>query len=129
MADLLNDIEDFLIGKGIITSAFIDTMNSTPDDAVALYEYAGQTGLAQAGVSNRSVQVVARSRMSIDAKNMALDIYNALTSDNHIVNFTQERWAMVYLRQPPFKLKVDQNERTYYVFNMGVTTYIEQEVF
>lgn len=127
MTDLLDDIIDYFISKRLVVegTAFTDTMPNKPDEALAVYEYEGSAGIAQSGVFNRSIQIVYRAETSTKAKLKARELFKALETDNHIINLTDERWCMVYLRQPPFRIKIDSQERQYFGFNIGVTTYID----
>ena len=71
---------------------------------------------------HRSVQVTVRDKDADIARQKALEIFKLLSTDNRIVHFTTTRWGQVYLRQPPFKIKQDENDRVYYGFNVGITT-------
>lgn len=124
MADLLSDIKKYLVQKGVKASEiFIDSIPNSPDKAVAIYEYQGSSPLAQIAGVSRSVQIVTRSKSAGEARETAISIYRSLKTESSIINFTAERWAAIHLRQPPFKFKVDESGKTYYSFNMNVTTY------
>lgn len=123
MKDLLLDLETYFVSNGIVTSAFRDTILNEPDTAVALYEFQGSNGLPQIAGALRSVQVVSRDCSATAAKAKAKELYNALITEDGIINLTSERWCLLSLRQPPFKIKVDDAGRVYYGFNIGVTTY------
>lgn len=125
MADLLEDFGAYFSSAGLLSStAFgIDHMPDKPASCVAVYEYAGSNGPPQVAGSSRSVQIVVRDESSRAAKMKADEIYRALDVEDGILNLTPERWCAIYLRQTPFKLKVDEQNRTYYAFNVGVTTF------
>lgn len=125
MADLLSDIKTYFTSLGIVPDniVFKDYMPNKPDTAVAIYEYSGGTPLPQIDGVHRSVQVVVRSKNASEARSKINALYASLQTEDGILNFTPERWAMVYLRQTPFKMKTDESERHYFVFNMGITTY------
>lgn len=126
---LLLDIVSFLTSQGIARGdgidAFRDTIPDKPDALVALYEYAGSPQLPYESLVNRSVQVLVRDFDADMARVRALNIFNALKSSTAFVQFTPQRWGQVHLRQTPFKLRVDENDRVVYCFNMGVTTTID----
>lgn len=126
---LLLDIVIFLANNGIVqgdgVDAFRDFTPEVPDSLVALHEYKGDPAVYYDPNVNRSVQVTVRDKDADIARHKALNIYKLLTSDNLIVQFTPDRWGQVYLRQPPFKIGQDNNDRVTYGFNIGVTTTIE----
>ena len=126
---LLLDIVTFLADNRIVqgdgVDAFRDFTPEAPDSLVALHEYKGDPAVFYDPNVNRSVQVTVRDKDADVARQKALDIYKLLTSDNLIVQFTPDRWGQVYLRQPPFKIGQDNNDRVTYGFNIGVTTTIE----
>ena len=126
---LLLDIVTFLTDNGMVqgdgVDAFRDFTPEAPDSLVALHEYKGDPAVAYDPNVNRSVQVTVRDKDADVARQRALDIYKLFISDNLIVNFTPDRWGQVYLRQPPFKISQDNNDRVTYGFNVGITTTIE----
>jgi hypothetical protein len=126
---LLLDIVTFLADNGVVqgdgVDAFRDFTPEAPDSLVALHEYKGDPAVAYDPNVHRSVQVTARDKDADVARQKALRIYKLLTSDNLIVQFTPDRWGQVYLRQPPFKIGQDDNDRVTYGFNIGITTTIE----
>lgn len=126
---LLLDIVTFLTDNGVVqgdgVDAFRDFTPDAPDSLVALHEYKGDSAVAYDPNVHRSVQVTARDKDADVARQKALRIYKLLTSDNLIVQFTPDRWGQVYLRQPPFKIGQDNNDRVTYGFNIGITTTIE----
>lgn len=126
---LLLDIVTFLADNGVVqgdgVDAFRDFTPEAPDSLVALHEYKGDPAVAYDPNVHRSVQVTARDKDANVARQKALRIYKLLTSDNLIVQFTPDRWGQVYLRQPPFKIGQDDNDRVTYGFNIGITTTIE----
>jgi len=124
MADLLADIQAYFTAAGLVDGAFfLDASQDTPDKAITVYEYTGETGIPQVASVLRSVQVVARDKAANAARVKANSLYKALQTEDGILQLTAERWCMISLRQPPFKMKVDSAGRTYYCFNVGITTY------
>lgn len=126
---LLLDIVTFLTDKHIVqgdgVDAFRDFMPEAPDSLVALHEYKGDPAVFYDTAVNRSVQVTVRDKDADIARQRSLEIYKVLTSENLIVQFTPDRWGQVHLRQPPFKIGQDSNDRVIYGFNVGITTTIE----
>lgn len=126
---LLLDMVTFLTDNGIVegdgVDAFRDFTPEAPDSLVALHEYKGDPAVPYDPNVHRSVQITVRDKNADKARQKALAIFKLLTSDNLIVNFTPTRWGQVYLRQTPFKLSQDNNDRVTYAFNIGVTTTIE----
>ena len=126
---LLLDIVTFLTDNKIVqgdgVDAFRDFTPEAPDSLVALHEYKGDPAVSYDPNVNRSVQVTVRDKDADVARQRALYIYKLFISDNLVVNFTPDRWGQVYLRQPPFKIGQDNNDRVTYGFNIGITTTIE----
>lgn len=129
---LLLDIVTFLTTEKVVTEdgvdVFRDFIPEEPDSLVALIEYRGDPLTPLDPAAHRSVQVSTRDKDADLARQKALEIFEVLrdnqSTDNR-VDLTEERWCQMYLRQPPFRYKTDENNRAYYCFNMGITTTIE----
>lgn len=118
--------EELVVGDGV--DAFRDFMPEAPDSLVVLIEYKGDAMHLYDPTAHRSVQVSARDNDADAARNKALTIFKAFQEaqmEDGRVDLTTTRWGQVYLRQPPFLLKRDENNRTIYAFNVGITTTIE----
>jgi hypothetical protein len=128
MADLLEDFQTYFIEAGLVTAenSFLDQMpdNNLPV-ATAIYEYQGSQGSAHIAGAHRSVQIVVRSANVKAARAKIKELYNSLITEEHTINLTPMRWGMLYLRQPPFRFKIDEQKRVHYVFNLGITTYTD----
>lgn len=126
---LLLDIALYLINNGVAqedgVDIFRDFSPEEPDNVIVLYEYKGSDIVPYEEKVHRSVQVSVRDIDADIAREKALSIFKLLQSDTHVVHFTNDRWGQVYLRQTPFKIKIDNNARTVYGFNVGITTDIE----
>lgn len=126
---LLLDIVTFLTDNKVVEGdgidAFRDFTPEAPDSLVALHEYKGDPAVLYEPSVHRSVQVTVRDKDADIARQKALVIYKLLTSENLIVQFTPDRWGQVHLRQTPFKIGQDKNDRVIYGFNIGITTTIE----
>lgn len=132
MAALLLDIATFLITNGQATAdgtdIFRDFTPENPDTLVALHEYSGDPTNLYDDAVHRSVQILCRDKDADNARQKAVDIFQLfrlMQDDAGKVVFTAERWGQVYLRQTPFRLQTDKNNRVYYAFNIGITTTIE----
>jgi len=126
LAELLLDVKNYLVAQiGSLTSAMVFRDYSPADGilVVVLQEYQGAPATLGETVAHRSVQVTARSKDLVIAKNMAWAMYRALQEPETLkVQFTVGRWGLVYLRQTPYKMRIDEFGRVVYGFNMGVTT-------
>jgi len=89
-------------------------------------EYAGQPPSPFIDAVHRSIQVRVRSKDSTEARKKAVQLYKAFsnTTEERRIDFTDELWGQVYVRQPPYKINQDRSERTIYGFNLGITTNI-----
>lgn len=124
MADLLSDIKAYFVANGTQTSLiYKDGMPDSPDTAIAIYEYQGSSPTAQIAGSDRSIQIAVRSANSEEARVLIKGLHKLLKTEDGELYFTPERWSITHLRQTPFKLKIDETKRSYYVFNVGITTY------
>ncbi len=129
---LLLDIVLFLKSKSIIiddgVDAFRDFTPEEPDNLVAIHEYSGDPASLYDPNVHRSIQVTTRDLDTDVARQKSVAIFKAFQEaqmEDGRVDLTSERWGQVYLRQPPFLLKRDDNNRTIYAFNIGITTTIE----
>jgi hypothetical protein len=128
---LLLDIVTYLTSKGVIEGDGIDTFRDfipeTPDYLVAVTEYGGSPPVPFETLVHRSVQVSVRDKSADVARSKALEIYKVFLSEteNKRVDFTEDRWGQVSLRQTPFRMKTDASDRVTYGFNIGITTTIE----
>lgn len=129
---LLLDIVLFLKQEALVTDDGVDVFRDfrpeSPDSLVVLQEYSGDPASMYDPRVHRSVQISTRAKDADEARRKALSIFKAFQDkrmDDGRVDLTPARWGQVYLRQPPFMLKRDENNRTIYAFNIGVTTTIE----
>lgn len=129
---LLLDIITFLTAKGVVMgdgiNAFRDFIPEEPDSLVALIEYRGDPTIPVDPAVHRSVQVSTRDKDADLARQKALEIFKVFVDnqdETRRIDFTATRFGQIYLRQPPFRYKTDENNRVYYCFNIGITTTIE----
>lgn len=129
MALLGEDMATYLTGKNLVEGAgvdfFIDVEPAVPDNCVMLYEYPGDPYNPYSEITHRSFQLMVRNKSTDEARALSVSIYESLMSPNFNVQLTADRLCQVYLRNPPFKLKTDENNRTFYCFNIGITTTID----
>ena len=130
MNPLLLDIVNYFVanklaqGDGI--DCFRDFSPEEPDNIIVLTEYKGdEVPNYETDVVHRSVQITTRNTDADAARACALDLAKSLKSDTKFIQFNEKRWGQVTLRQPPFKIEQDENKRTIYGFNIGITTSIE----
>lgn len=128
---LLLDIVLYLTDAGVIKGDGIDTFRDfipeMPDNIVAITEYQGSPVVPYETTVHRSVQVSVRNKNADVARRKSFELYEALkpTSEDCRVDFTPTRWGQVSIRQTPFRLKTDANDRVTYGFNLGITTTID----
>lgn len=130
MDDLLEDFKSYFLNQGLVTDSqctldYLPSTDKAKGLAVAIYEYQGQNPMAQIDGSHRSIQIVTRAEKVRDARTKSVELYNSLVTEDHRINLTSKRWGMLYLRQPPFRFKVDESGRVLYAFNLGITTYTD----
>jgi len=129
---LLLDIIQYFVNNNLAEGDGIDCFRDfspeEPDNVIVLYEYQGMppSEYDDIDVVHRSVQVTVRDIDPDNARAKALSLYNSLNVKecSKRVDFTNERFAQVTLRQTPFKISMDENDRSIYGFNIGVTTTI-----
>ena len=132
MAQLLQDIAEYIVDNGIAKGygedVFSDYMPEKPDNVVILSEYKGSPDTPfDHDLHHRSVQIVVRDADADTAKLQAMKIHNCLTSksvDFEPIKFNENRQGLVYIRQTPFRVATDENDRALYCFNIGITTSI-----
>lgn len=125
MAGLLHDIKTFLIANGATETIFVDTTLDAPSNVITLYEYEGTSPLAQIEGSLRSIQIVVRDDSAAIAKQRIDTLYKLFMTNDSILQIVENRLVTLHLRHTPFKLKTDEQARTYYAFSMGVHTFVD----
>lgn len=128
---LLEDIIQYLKTLGLVAGdgedAFRDFLPEAPDNIVSVYEYNSDPVSAFTDVVHRSVQVIVRNQSAADAKKLSDRIFKAFSNydNSQRLDFTSTRWGQVHIRSTPYKLSQDENNRTKYAFNLGITTTID----
>lgn len=128
---LLLDIVMYLTSKGVIQGDGVDTFRDfvpeMPDNLVAITEYKGSPPLPYEESVHRSVQISARNKDADTARIKALELFKTIKDgldEASRVNFTEERWGQVSLRNTPIRISTDNSDRVTYGFNVGITTTI-----
>lgn len=127
---LLLTLVKYLVDLGVCVGdgedCYRDFMPEEPDHAVAFHEYKGD-GLSPFTDSvHRSIQVKIRDRNAEVARAKAVAACNAFRSnrEDRRIDFSDNLWGQVYVRQVPYKLLQDEAGRVIYCFNLGITTNI-----
>jgi len=124
MADLFTDITTYLDASGLLdTTVSYDMYPDAPDYVVSLFEYGGSSPPQGVSGVSRSFQIVVRHKDAEQAYAKINEIYGFLADAGSIVYLTSDRWVQLSLKQPPFKIKVDDSARIYYGFNLVLNTY------
>jgi len=127
MANLLDDIATYLVTQGAITGVgidtFIDNKPESPDNCVCIFEYSGLPTTAISEAIERSVQIIVRDTNYLNARSKAWLLHYLLDPQDRFLQATTQRWMLSAARQQPYKLGLDQSNRTEFVFNLSVTTY------
>lgn len=112
--------------RGDSEDSFRDFMPEAPDAVVVFHEYNGDAVSPFTEHVHRSVQVKVRDKDAEAARDRAVRVFRAFKSptEDLRINFTDDLWGQVYLRQTPFKLQQDESGRVIYCFNLGITTNI-----
>lgn len=127
MAYLLEDIANYIIDNKLANELakdiFTEYMPDNPSNVIVLSEYTGSgSALGMENTSNRSVQVRVRNQLSGEARKLSWSIYKLLDNPENREIKLKDRWTLMYPRQTPTKLSVDDKGRSSWVFNIGVTT-------
>lgn len=123
---LINYITDLGICVGDGIDCYRDFMPEDPDSVIVFHEYSGDPLNPFTDSVHRSVQVKIRDKSSESARTKAVALCSAFCSsgEDRRIDFTDNLWGQVYVRQSPFKLSQDESGRVAYCFNLGVTTNI-----
>jgi hypothetical protein len=127
---LLESLVSYCVTKGVLVGdgedSFRDFMPEVPAAVVVIHEYSGDPVSPFTSIVHRSVQVKVRDSNAEAARAKALRVLQAFKSDTESlrVDFSDNLWGQVYIRQLPFKLDQDNSNRVTYCFNLGITTNI-----
>ena len=125
---LLLDLVSYLVASGVCdgdgVDCFRDFTPESPDNVVVLHEYSGDPLNPFTSHVHRSVQVTVRNVDAEAARAKAVQVCSVFRTENEDlrVDFSNNSWGQVYVRQPPFRLSQDERDRVTYCFNLGITT-------
>ena len=122
----LDDLYDRLTSQSVATTAelYKAQMPSTPDEALALFEYGGPAPLhtmtQRAVVEEPHVQVLGRATRPDTAK---FRVQKVLTELDGLGPMTINgvKYLSIYALQPPFFLRTDETNRYEFAANFAVT--------
>jgi len=124
---LLDDIALYLQQQGIGTigaDIFKGQLPATPDNAIALFEYAGEPQDLHANVEYPGLQVLVRNK-SYDAGRQNIEqVRNTLHGLAETV-INGHRYLLIQARQSPESLGRDENGRALFVCNFRVTKEVD----
>lgn len=130
--DLLEEIIWYLAKQGVIDGlnkdAFADHLPDTPEKVVALHEYSGLGPISEAEGAVRSVQVWVRaSRDNPEwGKKKCSEIFKLFVGNHRVIDERDGSgrglWGVFKPFQNPHRVKIDENGRSIYGFNMLVGT-------
>lgn len=125
--NILTEFDEYFQAQGVNPGikVFKDSFDQKDKEATCIYEYVGTQGVPQVSGVNRNFQFVARSTKVKTAKEMAIAMYKALQTPDGILQLNAKRWMTIQTKQPPFKIKVDDQGLVYYGFNVSTITYFE----
>lgn len=126
MSNLLLDITEYLVGKGIVQADGVDIFRdfspNEPDDVVVLYEYLAPPTVTGSSALQRQVQFVARSKNPDSARTRAHQMFGAVDIPmDRIIELTATRWAIITANSP-IKIGVDESNRVLWAFNATLVT-------
>lgn len=118
------DVIAYLKTKNLITDdgvdAFRDFCPESPDHVVVIQEY-NSPDIGD-GVAVRSFQISVRDIDPTVAKTKARQICESLRKVDNFIMLTDIQYALVEIRDLPIKIKVDEQGRNTYAFNIGITS-------
>ena len=119
---LLDDIKDYLEQNDIGTfgaDLFIGQIPPSPDDCIALFEYAGEPPDLHWEGEYPGLQVIARAKKYTDARSTIEQVKNVLHGVvEETINGT--RYLLIHARQSPETLGKDENGRQLFVVNFRI---------
>ncbi len=127
LGDMLLDVVNYLQSRGVVAGDGVDTYRDftpdKPDKVVVLQEYPGLGTIQGSEGAQRNFQVAVRSAVDDPdwARLKAWEIFNVLDLPGRIID-EGGFWGVLSGRQTPNKLRVDDNNRVVYGFNMNIVT-------
>ena len=139
MPDLLLDVIEYLQYEGIVQGdaddCYRDHMPEEPDKIISFREISDgdATGAGRSGI-HRMFQVAVRSSLDHPewARDKIWDIFNVLDTPDRVLDmreiddenevYESDRWGVVEAIGTPARIKVDENGRSIYSFNVSIVT-------
>ena len=116
---LLDDIKDYLEQENIEGTIYLGQLAPSPDDCIALFEYAGETPDLHWNGEYPGLQVIARAKKYTDARSKIEQVKNVLHGVvEETINGT--RYLLIHARQTPETLGKDENGRQLFVVNFRI---------
>jgi hypothetical protein len=125
---ILDDLALYLEQQGVGTrgtNLFANWLPDAPSTCVILFEYGGlesikpmAPGANSAVLEMPFIQILARSTDPVVARARAQSAFAALDGYRGTLNGATYGW--ITANQPPFFLQRDQNDRTWFSFNVAV---------
>lgn len=128
MNDLIREIGSLLVSNGIAAGinndVFLDYRPDTPDNIICIKEYEGFSVSHGVDIHGRKIQILVRNTNSLQAKSKSKEIFDFLCPDDPecTIDLNDDRCALIEAMQTPFKLEVDNKNRTVYVCNYSILT-------
>lgn len=120
---LLDDIALYLQQKGIGTigtDIFKGQLPATPDNAIALFEYAGEPqDLTDANLEYPGLQVLVRNKSYASGRQKIEQLKNDLHGITE-TTINNVRYLLIQAKQSPFFLERDENGRAIFVVNFRI---------
>jgi hypothetical protein len=128
MADLLNDIAEFIISNNYATAIgsdiYLDYRPDGPDNIIVVNEYIG-TPIEYTEAAIRRLQIQVRNKNSNDARLLINNLYRMFNENIIYENLPNNRYGIVSPTSTPTILTTDEENRTIYYFNLSITTKID----
>lgn len=125
--NLISEIGSLLVSNGIAlgikTDIFFEHRPETPDNAICIFEYQGNSLGRGVDIGERKIQILTRSLNSILAFDKAKAIKKFLCPNDdpeYSIDLSDSAVAFEAIHEP-FRLEVDNKNRSVYVCNFIVT--------
>lgn len=124
---LLNDIAVYLQANDVGTvgtDIFLGQLPATPDNVIALFEYAGEPPDLHWPGEYPSLQILVRNK-SYDAGRQKIEQVKNILHGMAETVINSHRFLLIRANQSPFLLERDENSRAIFVCNFRVIKEVE----